>query len=63
MKLRRAILASIAACTMALAPSASASPYNELCGDGTPHGCILHCMQYHGGLKNLQHCFTYHYLV
>lgn len=63
MRLRRTIVAVAAATALVAAPSASASPYNERCGDGTPHGCIEHCLQYHGGLRNLQECYTYHYLV
>jgi hypothetical protein len=63
MKLRRTILATVAAAALAVVPHASASPYNERCGDGTPHGCIQHCIQYHGGWSNLQNCFMYHYLV
>lgn len=59
----RTILAAAAIGVLALVPSASASPYNERCGDGTPHGCTQHCLQYHGGPRNLQECLTYHYLV
>lgn len=60
---RRVILASVAAAVLGLAPGASASPYNERCGDGTPHGCLQHCLQYHGGIANLDECYRYHYLV
>lgn len=63
MTLRRTILAAVAAAALAVVPSASASPYNERCGDGTPHGCLEHCLQYHGGVRNLQECYWSHYLV
>ncbi len=58
-------MAVAAAVTMAAfaAVPASASPYYETCGDGTPHGCVQHCLQYHGGWSNLQNCLYYHYLV
>ena len=57
MRLRRVILAAVAALALTV-PSASASPYNERCGDGTPLGCIEHCLQYHGGARNLQECLA-----
>ncbi len=63
MTLRRMILAAVAAAVLTTAPGASASPYNETCGDGTPHGCLQHCLQYHGGVRNLDECYRYHYLV
>ena len=59
----RTIVAATAVGLLALIPSAGASPYNETCGDGTPHGCIQHCLQYHGGLRNLDECLWSHYLV
>lgn len=62
MRLRRLIMVA-AAGIVALMPSASASPYNEVCGDGTPHGCLQHCLQYHGGPRNLDECYMSHYLV
>lgn len=63
MGIRRTIVAFAAAAVLALTPAASASPYNEVCGDGTPHGCVIHCIQYHGGIFNLHNCLWAHYLV
>jgi hypothetical protein len=63
MNLRPTILAVVAAAVLAVAPGAAASPYNELCGDGTPHGCLEHCLQHHGGVRNLSECYWSHYLV
>lgn len=63
MTLRRLILAAVAAAALMTAPGALASPYYERCGDGTPHGCLLHCFRDHGGIGNLDECYKYHYLV
>ena len=63
MRRSRWILAFGAMAALALGPHASASPYNERCGDGTPVGCTQHCLQYHGGPRNLEECLRYHYLV
>jgi hypothetical protein len=60
---KRWILAVAAVVAMVAGPHASASPYNERCGDGTPHGCVQHCVQYHGGWNNLDDCLYRHYLV
>lgn len=65
MGFRTRLMAVAAAAVVAAswAVPASASPYNERCGDGTPHGCVQHCVQYHGGWSNLRNCLYYHYLV
>ena len=60
---RRWILVIAAVSALTLGPHASASPYNEQCGDGTPHGCVQHCLRFHGGLRNLADCLWAHYLV
>lgn len=62
MRFRR-IVAAGALMALMVIPSANASPYNEQCGDGTPHGCLEHCLQYHGGVRNLDECYWSHYLV
>lgn len=66
MRIRRTLVPLVTAVvTTALlsVSSATASPYNETCGDGTPHGCISHCLVYHGGVRNLHNCLWGHYLV
>ncbi len=65
MDLRRTLVAVVVAIVMALAftQSASGNPYNERCGDGTPHGCVTHCIKFHGGVDNLHNCLWAHWLV
>jgi hypothetical protein len=63
MRLRRTLIGVGAAVVLALAPAATASPYNEQCGDGTPQGCVTHCIAFHGGITNLHNCLWAHYLV
>lgn len=63
MRLRRTLVVLGAVAALAVTPAATASPYNERCGDGTPHGCVFHCIAYHGGLANLHNCLWGHWLV
>ncbi len=63
MRYRRMLVALGAVAALAVTPAATASPYNEVCGDGTPLGCIQHCMAYHGGYRNLHNCLWGHWLV
>lgn len=63
MRARRTFVALAATVALAVAPAASASPYNEVCGDGTLLGCTRHCITYHGGVGNLHNCLWGHYLV
>lgn len=62
MRIRRMVVTVVAGLALAVAP-ASASPYNEVCGDGTPTGCVEHCLAYHGGIRNLHNCLWGHWLV
>lgn len=63
MRIRRMVVTVVAGLALAVAPAASASPYNEVCGDGTPTGCVEHCLAYHGGIRNLHNCLWGHWLV
>ena len=57
-----AVTAVVATAMLTAGTSASANPYNERCGDGTPHGCVLHCMRDHRG-ERLEDCLYGHWLV
>ncbi len=58
------VFAAVAVVVVLLLPiPAQASPYNEMCGDGTLPSCVQHCIKYHGGVRNLHNCLYAHWLV